>query len=912
MPVNALTTEAGLKVGPVVFETLIKHYFDRHKKTTPDGKPITPLRHDELMYDEVFNVVKSFLRAASFHTVEDVQGFANTRTPSPPWVHVVRLMVPMASCDEAAKYLITALGGEETARRVVGGVKWWQVRGITGVDAQWITAKKDWQEAKRRHKMQEKANVTEPIPSSADTSTEKIPSSGTYQKYMDDMPCILYSHGGGYYFGSVDQERYSIQRHARKIGGRVFAVNYRLAPQYPFPCALQDLLAAYLFLIRPPPGTAHCPVEPSRIVIAGDSAGGGLSLALLQVIRDSNLPMPAGGVLISPWCDLTHSLPSVHTNTSTDVMPEWGLSLQKPSVLWPPPPEEFSNRVHASLRSRIREVFRTDQPYDPTATMLSMAQSPIPAGRPVDVGTTTSLPTSHPHCDQSISLLARSGERLSTTNQLHMYTQNSLLAHPLVSPVLSYLGGLPPLLIIASDKEVLRDEIVYTAHKAANPDKYPINDQTRALYPALNGIEGRHQATKVHLQVYDDAAHVLPVLFSFTTPAKFCFRAIATFCRHVTGVAPSPSSPPSSPLNSSFPSLVQRSSFGTRNSKTKTRKASYKTTTSTDAEESQTGTSTTSEPPRRQSLKRSLSSSIYRATSMIRPRPSSRARSEVGVPGAVAETPPPLPQREDSTTSSDVGGPRFQSDPSTPRKIEDISALTAGHPYVYGSSPDTAWDGAMIRERISTQGIIRPLEPELELEALSVNHETIGRMSELTLRRYLDARLKFDKKFAHTILQIERDRRHNLKLAKKDTKRNMALLHHSLMREGGSGEAGRATPHGIKEGLLPSTGSWNWAWILDGEERPPPSSIVARRDTAEARRLAKVADQSLLQEDQALSGNRFWSAVVDFLTITPDRDKPESTNVVPRLTKRASVLSRFLSRERLVPRKERNYAQPVL
>lgn len=113
------------------------------------------------------------------------------------------------------------------------------------------------------------------------------------------------------------------------------AINYRLAPQYPFPCAVHDLLAACklstlvatvcarsnrpldLFLIRPPPGASHCPVKPSHIVIAGDSAGGGLSLALLQVIRDAGLPMPAGGVLVSPWCDLTHSFPSVHTNTAT-------------------------------------------------------------------------------------------------------------------------------------------------------------------------------------------------------------------------------------------------------------------------------------------------------------------------------------------------------------------------------------------------------------------------------------------------------------------------------------------------------------------------------------------------------------------------------------------------------------------
>jgi len=72
-----------------------------------------------------------------------------------------------------------------------------------------------------------------------------------------------------------------------------------------------------LFLIRPPASAAHCAVDPSHIVIAGDSAGGGLALGLLQILRDAELPMPAGGVLISPWCDLTHSFPSVHTNTAT-------------------------------------------------------------------------------------------------------------------------------------------------------------------------------------------------------------------------------------------------------------------------------------------------------------------------------------------------------------------------------------------------------------------------------------------------------------------------------------------------------------------------------------------------------------------------------------------------------------------
>ena len=96
------------------------------------------------------------------------------------------------------------------------------------------------------------------------------------------------------------------------------AINYRLSPQYPFPCAIQDALAAYLYLIEPRGELEeHKPVKPQHIVIMGDSAGGGLALALLQVIRDSGLPQCAGGVLISPWCDLNHSFDSIHKNTET-------------------------------------------------------------------------------------------------------------------------------------------------------------------------------------------------------------------------------------------------------------------------------------------------------------------------------------------------------------------------------------------------------------------------------------------------------------------------------------------------------------------------------------------------------------------------------------------------------------------
>jgi acetyl esterase/lipase len=72
-----------------------------------------------------------------------------------------------------------------------------------------------------------------------------------------------------------------------------------------------------LYLIRPPPGASHQAIDSKNIVIAGDSAGGGLTLSLLTLIRDLELPMPAGATLISPWVDLTHSFPSVMDNTNT-------------------------------------------------------------------------------------------------------------------------------------------------------------------------------------------------------------------------------------------------------------------------------------------------------------------------------------------------------------------------------------------------------------------------------------------------------------------------------------------------------------------------------------------------------------------------------------------------------------------
>lgn len=89
-------------------------------------------------------------------------------------------------------------------------------------------------------------------------------------------------------------------------------------------CKLQNFVAnriadsdVDLYLVNPPSDALHKPIDPSKIVLAGDSAGGGLCLSLLTVLRDMGLPQPAGAVLISPWVDLTHSFPSVMHNTQT-------------------------------------------------------------------------------------------------------------------------------------------------------------------------------------------------------------------------------------------------------------------------------------------------------------------------------------------------------------------------------------------------------------------------------------------------------------------------------------------------------------------------------------------------------------------------------------------------------------------
>jgi acetyl esterase/lipase len=122
---------------------------------------------------------------------------------------------------------------------------------------------------------------------------------------------ILYLHGGGYVLCSPRTHRDLICRIARACGARALSIEYRRGPEHPHPAALDDAVAAYRWLLKR--GT-----DPKRIAVMGDSAGGGLTLALLQTLRRLKIPLPACAVCMSPWADLTCSGETHRTNMRRD------------------------------------------------------------------------------------------------------------------------------------------------------------------------------------------------------------------------------------------------------------------------------------------------------------------------------------------------------------------------------------------------------------------------------------------------------------------------------------------------------------------------------------------------------------------------------------------------------------------
>ena len=129
---------------------------------------------------------------------------------------------------------------------------------------------------------------------------------------VNDQKVVLYLHGGGYIAGSIKTHRDLAGRIARASKARVLLIDYRLAPENPFPAALEDSFKAYKWIIF------SDKISPKNIIIAGDSAGGGLTLALLIKLRNEDIQLPAGAVCLSPWTDLACTGESFKTKADLD------------------------------------------------------------------------------------------------------------------------------------------------------------------------------------------------------------------------------------------------------------------------------------------------------------------------------------------------------------------------------------------------------------------------------------------------------------------------------------------------------------------------------------------------------------------------------------------------------------------
>jgi epsilon-lactone hydrolase len=125
--------------------------------------------------------------------------------------------------------------------------------------------------------------------------------------------CILFLHGGGYIIGSPSLYRHFTWRLATATRARVLSLDYRLAPEHPFPAALDDAVTGYQWVLANG-------VEPERVAVIGDSAGGGLALALLLRLRDQGIRLPAAAVALSPWTDLALTGASLALNATVDPM----------------------------------------------------------------------------------------------------------------------------------------------------------------------------------------------------------------------------------------------------------------------------------------------------------------------------------------------------------------------------------------------------------------------------------------------------------------------------------------------------------------------------------------------------------------------------------------------------------------
>ncbi|KAH7323758.1 acetyl-hydrolase [Rhexocercosporidium sp. MPI-PUGE-AT-0058] len=341
----------------------------------------------DLRTELIINVLRSFITDSPPRPLSQLQRMSIKGPEIKGRIWVSKVTMPKPVEDDARQALFKAIEGLREQGEEKGG---FVEPDLKPVEAEWIGYRAGAAKGSAELKISEEQKYQEMM------------------KEVESPTTVLYFHGGAYYLMDPATHRPTTKKLAKLTKGRCLSIRYRLAPQNPFPAALLDALLSYLTLLYPPPGSFHTPVSPSHIVFAGDSAGGNLSLVLLQTIlelRRQNLkitwngegrdiPLPAGVATCSPWADITHSSPSCSTNKKYDYLP-------------------------SLAETNTSERYRADSIW----------------------------PSSPP--------------------RKNLYAEDAVLTHPLVSPLAakSWEGSCP--LYIETGQELLTDEARHVACKAA-------------------------------------------------------------------------------------------------------------------------------------------------------------------------------------------------------------------------------------------------------------------------------------------------------------------------------------------------------------------------------------------------------------------------------------------------------------
>ncbi|CRG85982.1 hypothetical protein PISL3812_02985 [Talaromyces islandicus] len=300
---------------PLILKTLVLHSL---YMSPASGK-------QDLRTEMTVAVIRSFLDISTPVGKQQRRSMSDPGIKGSMWISKVELPAPEDAVREAVIHAADKLKNDESQT--------FEIPPVVPVEAEWTGYRSGVEK-----------NVLQP-----DVSEQ--------EKYLalkadakSDM-VILYIHGGALYLMDPCTHRVPLAHLCKLTGARALSVRYRLAPQNPFPAALIDVLTAYLSLIHPPPGSFHEPVPANKIIISGDSAGGNLSLALLQTLltlrrsvpmvqfhgKEVPIELPAGLALSSPWCDVTRSMPSVHNNAKYDYLDPPHAPVE---TLYHPPPHD--------------------------------------------------------------------------------------------------------------------------------------------------------------------------------------------------------------------------------------------------------------------------------------------------------------------------------------------------------------------------------------------------------------------------------------------------------------------------------------------------------------------------------------------------------------------------------------------